>query len=84
MTSSSTVWSRLEKVCVVLSWASMHWPVFAIALSLVSPISPHLRLTADDPRASCAYGGIHGIVWEEFDRSCPLIALIDTRGRGQW
>lgn len=84
MNNGTTIWARLEKICVVLSWVTMRWPVIVVAFSLLSPVSPHLRLTGDYASAPCAYGGVHGLVWETYERACPLIGLIDMRGRGQW
>ncbi|MBR9826667.1 MAG: hypothetical protein GYB36_12850 [Alphaproteobacteria bacterium] len=75
--------NRLANLCFVLSWLTLRWPVFVVAISLVSPVSPHYRLTAAEGH-SCAYGGVRGIIYEYRHEPCPLIALLDTRGRGQW
>lgn len=76
-------YARLAVICAALSWLTRYWWVFAIALSLVSPVSPHLRLTSAE-RWNCAYLGVRGIIYETHERRCPLIDLVNTRGRGQW
>lgn len=75
---------RLSDLFAALSWLVLRWPLIVLVVSLVSPISPHVRLTAAEMRTSCAYVGVHGILYEYNRMNCPLIAFIDTRGRGQW
>lgn len=77
-------YARLAKLCRVVSFVAPYWPLIWLALAFLSPVSPHLRLTAAEA-STCAYAGGRGIIWESYSgQSCPLIALIDTRGRGQW
>ena len=82
--SDSGALGRLSMLCFFLSRAVSYWPVALLALAFLSPASLHLRLTAAEAGASCAYAGGRGIIYEFYERPCPLIALIDTRGRGQW
>lgn len=83
MTKAHEVWGGLSVHFEVLSRAVLYWPLLLIVIGLISPVSPHLRLT--DPLASsCVYVGARGILHEYRDAPCPLIDLIDTRGRGQW
>jgi len=67
--------------CRALSWLALRWPVFVLAFSIISPISPHVRVPND---YNCTYIGTHGFLIEGDDGSCPLVALIDTRDRGMW
>ena len=77
-------YTRLATICRVISFVVPYWPLIWLGLAFLSPISPHLRLTSADA-ASCAYAGGRGIIWESHSGGgCPLIALIDIRGRGQW
>lgn len=83
MTKAHEIWAVLSVVCEALSRAVLYWPVLFIVIGIVSPVSPHLRLT--DPQApSCAYVGARGILYEPRDATCPLVDFINTRGRGQW
>lgn len=83
MIGANIRWDRISRFCHGAAWIVRRWPVLILAVSLVSPISPHLRLTGANETA-CAYGGVHGLLWEYRTRPCPLIAFIETRGRGQW
>lgn len=67
--------------CRAMSWASLRWPVFVLAISVISPISPHVRVPIG---YGCTYIGTHGLMREGYGDDCPLIALIDTRDRGLW
>ena len=60
------------------------WPVLLLALAVLSPVSPHLRMTyhyvgsASRPRITdCEYLGFRG--WLHVDGDCPLVAIIDRR-----
>ena len=68
-------------VCRAMSWLTLRWPIFVLAFALVSPISPHVRVPDS---YDCTYIGTHGFMVERDDGACPLITLIDTRGRGMW
>lgn len=83
MTKAHEAWGVLSVLFEASSRIILYWPVFFIVIGLASPVSPHLRLT--DPQASsCAYVGARGLLYEHRDAPCPLIDLINTRGRGQW
>ncbi|MGP1275210.1 MAG: hypothetical protein ACQRW7_07310 [Caulobacterales bacterium] len=82
MTARSN-YARLASLCETLSWVTRYWWLFVLLFSLVSPVSPHLRLTSAE-RTSCAYLGVHGIIYEAHEFRCPLFGLIETTGRGQW
>ncbi len=81
MKGNTSFLGRLSTLASLMSWVSLRWPVFVLAFAIISPISPHVRV----PNTySCTYVGTHGFMDEDYDGPCPLIALIDTRGRGMW
>ena len=50
-----------------------HWVKIVLVLCIISPISPHLRISHD-----CSYVGTRGIIYAS-SPSCPLVRIIDTR-----
>lgn len=84
MPTLKTTYFYGAKLCRFTSKILDNWFVVLLAVCIVSPISPHVRLSSADLYPSCAYGGVRGIIYEYDRANCPVIALVDTRGRGQW
>ncbi|MGF1463320.1 MAG: hypothetical protein ACFB2Z_09160 [Maricaulaceae bacterium] len=69
----------LSRFCHGLAHIFQHWLLWAIAVSVISPISPHVSVTLGQSFGDCVYIGTRGYQYRSFERRCPLIAIIDTR-----
>lgn len=65
------------------------WPLILIAVMVLSPVSPHIRLSetygslnGTSGRFACRYLGARGIIYGDVGGNCPLIALLDISDRG--
>ncbi|GAB5470741.1 MAG: hypothetical protein Kilf2KO_37710 [Rhodospirillales bacterium] len=80
-------WSVTTLVLRLLAYLLRHWVVIVIAVLLISPIGPHLRIQysyvplpgGGKSMTDCLYIGTSGWVTKTFGDDCPFIALIDTR-----
>lgn len=61
----------------LLSKAIDNWPWVLLIISIISPISPHVRLPYAVSYSDCAYFGTRGVM-RPASADCPIVAIINT------
>ncbi|MBL4616283.1 MAG: hypothetical protein JKY46_01175 [Robiginitomaculum sp.] len=82
MKSNTTFYGHLSVLAKLIGWLTLRWPLIVLAFSVISPISPHIRLPYVLSYSNCSYIGTRGVAYKDNDKSCPLISMIDTRKGG--
>ena len=78
MANRKSVYFHAANICRGLAICVENWVILLLAVSVISPISLHVKLPRALIHDSCTYAGVRGIIYET-DYPCPVIRLIDTR-----
>lgn len=78
MPKMKSILNVFAKTCRFTAFGLENWYWLLLAICIVSPISPHIRVPYAVSYSDCAYVGTRGMM-QPVSSNCPIVAIINTR-----